>query len=122
MPILSYACSDATMIRFSHLHVLLVFNRLISLAGGKIFARCTTSRQSHNLQASSGSTCIGFSSCRLSINAFASVDSFATLLEQGISATEPVIHSSNSLFVANDSWSRMVAMAANNPRPCKDWG
>ena len=55
------------------------------------------------------------------INTFASVDSFAALLEQGISATKQVICSSNSLFVANDSWSRMVAMAANNARPCGDW-
>ena len=48
------------------------------------------------------------------MNTCASVDSFAALLEQGLSAMKPVICSSNSLFVANDSWSQMVAMAANS--------
>jgi len=38
-------------------------------------------------------------------NAFASVDNFAGLLKHGISATQPVICSFNSSFVANDSWS-----------------
>jgi len=50
------------------------------------------------------------------------VDSFAGLLKHGISATEPLIHSLNCSFLANDSWSQMVTMAANNARLCGDWG
>ena len=50
--------SSTTMIRFSYL--LRVFN-LISLASGETFTWRTNSRQSHVLQASSGS--MGFSSC-----------------------------------------------------------
>ena len=42
-----------------------------------------------------------------------SVENFTDLLEHGISIMEPVIHSLNSSFVANYSWSKTVAMAGN---------
>ena len=41
----------------------------------------------------------------------------------GISTTEPLIRSLNSSIVAaDDSWSQMVAVAANIAKPCRAWG